>query len=113
MAKFEVGQKVVIHHRNVRPPLVEEREVSRVGRKLVYVVALGREVAFRIAEGDTNDNYGHSHIYTLEEWADRARRLDLTARLHRGGLGFYAGGPEVPLDRLERIVAILEGGSSS
>lgn len=105
--EYHVGQRVLIHHWNTRGGRIQEAEVSKVGRKLVYIEEYGRPVAYRIDTGNKNDQYGHSTMYTPEAWAARERRADLDRRLREGGLD-RRNGTNLTDDQVERIVAILE-----
>lgn len=103
--KFTVGQHVFItaHHR------VREGTVEKVGRTLVHVNAgsWGLE-KFYMSNGRGGDNYGYgSHVYTDQEWAERAERVDLIDRFRKTGFVSYVGG-EWTTDQLRRIIVILE-----
>ncbi len=111
--KFVEGQTVILREAYGRR---EPREVtvSKVGRTLVYVqVSSWREEAFYIKDGSErrSPNAGGfgDHLYTLEEWADREKRDELTKCLlvHNIGPKGY-GHFNQSTATLEKIVAILD-----
>lgn len=58
MSAWEVGQDVIVHHRNYgrSHDRVTEEKVSRVGRKYFYVQVGYQEVAFEIETGIERSN---------------------------------------------------------
>jgi predicted metalloprotease with PDZ domain len=110
MARFEVGQKVLIVGVNRRGP--EEATVIKVGRKLVTVHGkYMRDEVYRMSDGAKNDAYRHDRIITVEEFEEQQIRKALAKRLAEFGLGPVGyGGFKLPTGVLERLVAVLEEG---
>ena len=89
--------------------------VHKVARKLLHVHFADRDpkisgtTAYRIENGVINDNYGHSVLYTRQQWADEKRRDEITKALREHGVEVWRGEPK-PINVLEAILDILENG---
>lgn len=94
-----------VNDRSGREPRREE--VTRVGRKLVYVKEYGREYSYRLEDGTRNDNYGHSHIWTEDEWTERERRVNVTTALREAGLETVGYSWKFDTHTLEEILAVV------
>jgi hypothetical protein len=102
--KFDVGQTVILLDGSGRRE-PKEVVISKVGRTLAYVqVSSWYEQAFYLDNGaerrPANSGGIGAHIWTLEEWADRQRRDEITKAL--------AGPFQQSTATLERILAILD-----
>lgn len=84
--KYRVGQEVYVRDVNGRGRPVRKTPLVKVGRKLVYIEEFGRPLAYRIEDGQRNDNYGHSWLQTEEEYVEERRRTEAVDRLRDLGL---------------------------
>jgi hypothetical protein len=90
--KFTVGQEVVVTSQYSREPRLAK--VVKVGRTLVHVEAQwgGRKPdVFRMDTGKINDQWGRQTVYTVEEFEERARRIEAQQRASNAGLRFEHG----------------------
>lgn len=114
MAKYEVGQEVRVSDINGRrlrsyPPGGWSGIVTKVGRKLVTVRYQSREQVFRIETGQSNDDYGHQSINTLEETEQYLRYGKAQEALKETDFQIKLGrNPSV--ETLEGVVAFLLAG---
>lgn len=107
--EWAVGQKALVSNVNDRGRGPFEVTVLKVGRKYVTVGERGWSKEFHLASGDANDNYGHHHLWTLDEWASRERRVDAISRLKRLGLQAVGyGDPRLDTDTIEAICDLIE-----
>jgi len=112
MAKYEVGQKVLLvpGYGNQNPV---EVPVVRVGRTLVYVERYLREIPFYIEDGrerrGPNSIVTGDRIYTYEEWAEKDRRKAVVKALYEAGIRTtpYAEFPYTT-EALEKILKIAQ-----
>lgn len=95
--KYYVGQEVMTSTYGSKAQL---RTVTKVGR--MYVTA-GRD-EFRIDTGALKSGYS-GRIYTLDAWAEMQEVRALEGQARERGVEFRKA---LPLDRLRRIVEILE-----
>jgi hypothetical protein len=86
----KVGDTLIIPTgRNNEP---REFDVTRVGRKYLYVMHYGRDWKFEIETGGEVTNYGAAvTARTLEQHADHAARQALMQDLHLAGVDFTYG----------------------
>lgn len=109
---FEVGQTVLlVEYPTARPDSTVEASVTRVGRTSVYIERYGREVGFNIARGTQNGvRTGEpAHIYTQEQWGDRAEHARLTKTLAALGIApANYGGFRFTTATLRRLIEIAE-----
>lgn len=90
MANMEgvaVGDTVLHITRYQRGRGPEPVTVAKVGRTLLHVTIHGRSHKFRKDSGMANDGYGHSHIITFAELAEREKRSAALEDLTSLGLG--------------------------
>lgn len=109
--KFEVGQQVVVTRNGRLSPT--RGKVRAVGRTLVQVEVEGvpgRWKPYRIETGVANDTYGHSRIYTLEEYDQACLRREVVQRLAARGLRFDYGAQlsRVSTETLNKIADLIE-----
>lgn len=109
MNRWTVGQRVMVIDVNRGPA---EGTVIKVGRTIVQVEPdnyRGHWWAFRMDDGSRNDNYGHQHILTMEEFADREERAALMKRIKAAGFDTQFGyRREHTTALLRRVVQALE-----
>lgn len=109
---FEEGQTVLlVEYPTVRPDITVEVPVTRIGRTSVYIERYGHEVAFNIARGTQNGvRAGEpAHIYTQEQWDDRAEHARLTKTLATLGIAPAGyGGFRFTTATLRRLTEIAE-----
>ena len=99
---FHVGQEVM-YRRNERADW-ETRTVVRVGRKWVYAVQHGREVAFHKEGGYAKDDWGvRSRIATPELLAQEERERRVWSALKSAGWEFGWGRPRPAVDVAEAV----------
>jgi hypothetical protein len=110
MTDYYVGQPVLITDVNARGRGPYETTVTKVGRKLVYANMYGRDYAFRIEGGVINDNYGHQHIWTLEEWGAKERHSKVLADLREVGVKFDWDSKSLSTETLEKILGVVTNG---
>ena len=109
MTEYYVGQKILIRSVNERGRGPVETTVTKVGTKLVYVHHWGRDEAYRIETGRRNDAYEHQWLETPEQYAEELHRSELWERLRVAGLASFSyHGKNVPTEKLERVLAIME-----
>ena len=106
MGKYNVGDTAILIGLNMKGP--EEVPVVRVGRTNVYIEIYGREMAFGIEYGDEKGNYCHHMLYTVEGWAEKQRRDDLTNRLHKYGLSSSYTARDFTTEVLQKLVDVLD-----
>jgi len=108
VSEYTIGQTVLLKSVNSRGKAPSEVVITRVGRKLVYIEEYGRELAFRIADGRRNNQYGHEWIETPERAAAKAHRSDVVARLKAHGIDYVGySGFKQDTETLEHILAVL------
>jgi hypothetical protein len=92
--------------------------VAKVGRTLIHVNYPGghynRPTAFRLDDGRANDDYGHQHVWTVEEMAERTRRSELTERLREYGIQFdHRSRTEHSIETLAALAAVLDAAAET
>ena len=107
MSDYEVGQQAMVCNINWGSGVVT---VVKVGRTLVTVEDSNHiQEMYRMDTGAKNDAYGHSRIFTMQEWDDVEERADLTKRLQQAGVGLNTRIPAIKdLAWLRRVLAAAE-----
>jgi hypothetical protein len=103
-AKYHVGQTVWIATNRGR----HEGVVEKVGRTLVHVRSGWSLDAYRQDTGAINDSYGHSHIWTADELAERDRRAAANKALRDRGIWFDYRTRQLSTETLEKFIALVD-----
>jgi len=119
MTALEVGQSVRVFDVNGarvgQPEGGWPGEVVRVGRKLVYITFARaawnkRESgeAFRLDDGQINDNHGNRYFLTVEEADYRLRRETAVTALREVGIHVQTYS-RLSLEQIEALAAVAAG----
>lgn len=103
------GQEIIRLYRGRQ----ENVQVARVGRKWVWISLYGREYAYDIKTGHSQEIRGDvDRIVTAEMLATEARRRDAMDRIKAGGFEpTLRNRPMVSIETLEAIADLLDGGN--
>lgn len=109
MTAWIVGQQVILRERSYRGTDSEsEVTISRVGRKYVYIVQHGREVAFDAADGiEKGDGNYLARIFTPEGLVEFERRNAVAVRFREATSG-YGWHRRLNAYEMEQIATIVE-----
>jgi hypothetical protein len=107
---LNVGDKLILRHKQSRYATDQEITVTRLGRKWGYAERGWEEVKFDLTTGSEFSKYTPTRrVLTAEMDADEKRRSAALAALKEHDLSFgFRGGRDVPTEAIERIVAILD-----
>jgi len=112
LSHLRIGDPVLIARGQRQYDVLIPGSVVHVGTKLLTVAdARGQlvEKKFYRVSGANNGQYGWPKITTAEAVEDARQRTELSDQLRQKGLmPTMALGESMPLDRLRRILAILE-----
>jgi len=112
MAKFNVGDQVMVYITNLRD-LPQLMKVTRVGRKYVYVAVNDNSVehGFDIKTGqEAGHKYGYPNtVYTMDEWREEERDRSVKSKLlHKHSISPSRGNWRQSTDVLEKVLAVLD-----
>lgn len=112
MAKFSVGDTVMLHYVNARTNPWRPVTVEKVGVKNVYVLDGARRLTFDAENGlQKNDAYNHHRIMTVPDWEAEQAFDRVIEGLRKHGVRLEKSSTraiEIPYDKLMRILAILD-----
>lgn len=114
MAKYEVGQEVVLTHHDSRPGPSIRGVVRKVGRQYVYASEAGFESKYAWRKFDMETGYEQVKfgsggcIYTPDDWEEAKLRTHLWDTLQKLGIQRPYGYTPIAKATSDQLYAIIE-----